>query len=313
MNPHKREVCALYKPLVIIKKMKSSIELIRLIAVILIVFTHTRNELEDGVAYFIVQRIPTFGTAILSIISGYLYFEISQHKKNLFFKKIKSLAIPYLIANITVLLLVLFAYYFFGYDTLNRLNFDFTLITEGIFSFNSAPINPPTYFIRDIFIIFSIIALVTQKEFKTLFVIIPYLLIGTLILRLDVAFLFLIGVLYSKYNYNLNKKILIITTIITSIILSIFYNDFLKFSLSFLVFILLIDVQFRFFNTGRFSYLLHLYHSPIIVISYPLLSPFIENPIIKIIAQILIALFFVYLLFLITKKFTFLKVLSGGR
>jgi hypothetical protein len=138
-------------------------------------------------------------------------------------------------------------------------------------------------------------------------------LIGTLILRLDVAFLFLIGVLYSKYNYNLNKKILIITTIITSIILSIFYNDFLKFSLSFLVFILLIDVQFRFFNTGRFSYLLHLYHSPIIVISYPLLSPFIENPIIKIIAQILIALFFVYLLFLITKKFTFLKVLSGGR
>ena len=177
MNPHKQEVCALYKPLVIIKKMKSSIELIRLIAVILIVFTHTRNELEDGLAYFIVQRIPTFGTAILSIISGYLYFEISQHKKNLFFKKIKSLAIPYLIANITVLFLVLFAYYFFGYDTLNRLNFDFTLITEGIFSFNSAPINPPTYFIRDIFIIFSIIALVTQKEFKIMSDVLLFLLV----------------------------------------------------------------------------------------------------------------------------------------
>lgn len=120
--------------------MKSSIELIRLIAVILIVFTHTRNELEYGVAYFIVERIPTFGTAILSIISGYLYYEISRRKQNLFLKKIKSLAIPYLIANIIVLVLVLIAYYFLGYDALNRLSFDSSLITEGVFSFNSPPL-----------------------------------------------------------------------------------------------------------------------------------------------------------------------------
>lgn len=293
--------------------MKSSIEFIRLIAIILIVFTHTRNELENGIAYFIVERIPTFGTAILSIISGYLYFEISRHKPFLFFRKIKSLAIPYLIANISVLILVLIAYYVFGFDTLNRLSFDFSLITEGIFSFNSPPINPPTYFIRDIFIIFSIIALITQKEFKTLFVIIPFLLLGALVLRLDVAFLFLIGILYSKYKNNIDKKILIITALIISIIVSVFYNDFLKFPFSFLVFILLINIQLPFLNTGRFSYLLHLYHSPIIVISYPILSSFIENPIIKIVAQILMAIFFVYLLFLITKKYTFLKILSGGR
>lgn len=293
--------------------MKSSIELIRLIAVILIVFTHTRNELKYGIPYFIVEIIPTFGTAILSIISGYLYYETSRHKDNLFFRKIKSLAIPYLIANISVLILALIAYYVFGFNTLNRLSFDVSLITEGIFSFNSPPINPPTYFIRDIFIIFSIIALITQKEFKTLFVIIPFLLLGTLILRLDVAFLFLIGILYSKYKNNIDKKILIITALIISIILSVFYNDFLKFPFSFLAFILLINIQLPFLNTGRFSYLLHLYHSPIIVISYPILSSFIENPIIKIVTQILIAIFFVYLLFLITKKYPLLKVLSGGR
>ena len=69
--------------------MKPSIELIRLIAVILIVFTHTKNELEYGIAYVIVEQIPPYGTAILSIISGYLYFEVSRHKQNLFFKKIK--------------------------------------------------------------------------------------------------------------------------------------------------------------------------------------------------------------------------------
>ena len=54
--------------------MKSSIELIRLLALVLIVFTHTRNNLESGIAYFIVEKIPAFGTAILSIVSGYLYF-----------------------------------------------------------------------------------------------------------------------------------------------------------------------------------------------------------------------------------------------
>ena len=293
--------------------MKSSIELIRLIAVILIVFTHTRNELEYGVAYFIVEQIPTFGTAILSIISGYLYFEISRHKHNLFFKKIKSLAIPYLIANISVLILVISTYYITGYNPLNRFDYDLSLLIDGIFSLNTTPINPPTYFIRDIFIIFSIIALVTQREFKTLLIIIPFLLFGTLILRLDVAFLFLIGILFSKYKSYLDKKYLIIITILISLIFSIYFTDFLKFPISFLVFILLIDIQFNFYNTGRFSYLLHLYHSQIIVISYPILSAFIDNPILKIAAQILIALIFTYLFFLISKKFKFLEIMSGGR
>ena len=184
---------------------------------------------------------------------------------------------------------------------------------EGLFSLNTPPINPPTYFIRDIFIIFSIIALVTQREFKTLFVIMPFLLFGTLILRLDVAFLFLIGILFSKYKSLIGKKYLIIITTLISLVFSVCFTDFIKFPVSFLVFILLIDVQFNFYNTGRFSYLLHLYHSPIIVISYPILSTFIENPILKIAAQILISLIFIYLFFLISKKFKFLKILSGGR
>lgn len=293
--------------------MKPSIELIRLIAVILIVFTHTRNELEHGFAHLIIEKIPPYGTAILSIISGYLYFEISRHKKNLFLKKVKSLLIPYLIANSVVLILVLCVYYFTGYNPLNRLSFDLSLLTEGLFSLNSPPINPPTYFIRDIFMIFSIIALISQKEFKSLFVIIPFLLLGTLILRLDVAFLFLIGILYSKFKSTIDKKTLIMASVIAGLILGFFFIDFLKFPVSFLIFILLIDVQLPLFNTGRFSYLLHLYHSPIIVISYPILTLFIENPIIKIAAQIIITLLFVYVFFLITKKYKFLKILSGGR
>lgn len=293
--------------------MKSSIELIRLIAVILVVFTHTRNELTSGIAYFIIEKIPTIGTAILSIVSGYLYFEVSRFKKNLFLKKIKSLAIPYLIANIVVLLLVLFVYHVLDYNSLNRLTYDYTLITEGILSLNAPPINPPTYFVRDILVIFSVIALITQREFKSLFLIIPLLLFGTLILRIDVAFLFLIGCVYAKLKDKLDKKTLIAISLIIGAFVGVFFIDYLKFPLSFLIFILLIDLQFKFINTGRFSYLLHLYHSPIIVIAYPLLKQYIENPLYLIASQIITALLIVYLFFLITKKYKFLGIISGGR
>ena len=85
--------------------MNKSIELIRIIAVILITFTHTRNSLTEGVNYFIIEQLPPYGTAILSIISGYLFYSVTKNKDRIFQKKIKSLAIPYLIANFSVLLI----------------------------------------------------------------------------------------------------------------------------------------------------------------------------------------------------------------
>jgi hypothetical protein len=277
------------------------------------VFTHTRKDLTNGISFFIIERIPTFGTAILSIVSGYLYFEISRLKPNLFLNKIKSLAIPYLIANLLILSMVLFFKYVIGYDSLNRLEYDYTLITEGIFAFNSVPINPPTYFVRDIFVIFSIIALITQKELKALFVILPLLLFGTVILRMDVASLFLIGCLYAYFKNFIDKKILIGALLIVTIFVCVYFIYLLKFPLSFLIFILLIDIQFKFFNTSRYSYLLHLYHSPIIVISYPFLLMFIDNWLLIIIIQIIVALLGEYLLFTISNKYKILVILSGGR
>lgn len=134
-----------------------------------------------------------------------------------------------------------------------------------------------------------------------------------MILRLDVAFLFLIGCLYAMFGERLKKKVLVIITVIITALIGIFFTTYLKFPSAFLIFILLIDLKFKFFNTGKFSYLLHLYHSPIIVISYPLLSLYIEHPLLKITAQIVTALIVVYGLFLITKRFKFLKILTGGR
>lgn len=293
--------------------MKPSIELIRLIAVVLITFTHTRNELDSGMGYFIIERLPLFGTAILSVISGYLYYTVSRKKNNLFIKKIKSLAIPYLIANMVVLVLVLVANYFFEYNALNRLSYNYSLITEGLFALNSVPINPPTYFIRDIFVIFSIIALVTQKAYKALIVIVPILLFGTIILRLDVAFLFIIGISYARLEKTLQHKTIVIIVTVVTLIISIWFDAFIKFPIAILLFILLKNVQFKFYDTGRYSYLLHLYHSPIIVITYPIVNTYIDSPILKILTQIILAVVSIYILFLVTKKYEYLKVLSGGR
>ena len=53
--------------------MKPGIELVRLIAVILITFTHTRNNLESGFTYFIVEELPKFQPLIHNLWLFVLY------------------------------------------------------------------------------------------------------------------------------------------------------------------------------------------------------------------------------------------------
>lgn len=130
---------------------------------------------------------------------------------------------------------------------------------------------------------------------------------------MDVASLFLIGCLYAYFKNLLDKKILIGALLIATIFVGVYFIDLLKFPLSFLIFILLIDIQFKFFNTSRYSYLLHLYHSPIIVISYPILRMYIDNWLLLIIIQIIVALLGAYLLYAISRKYKILGIVSGGR
>ena len=92
-----------------------------------------------------------------------------------------------------------------------------------------------------------------------------------------------------------------------------FFKDYIKFPVAFLIFILTIDLNFKFINTGRYSYLLHLYHSPIMVISYPVITRIILNPSLRIITQIIWAIILAYGLFLATKRIPKLRILSGGR
>ena len=293
--------------------MNGSFEFARLICVLLLVFTHTRHNFSEGIAYFILEEVPKVGTLILSLISGYLYYSISRKNKNLFKKKVKSLLIPYLIANISVLSLVLIANFIFEINFLNRLEFNLDLFTEGVISLNSPPINPPTFFIRDIFIIFVLIEIFRNKKYFLLILVFLLAFYGELILRYEILFLFIIGLLIAKYSDNFRKPFIIFTLII--LWLPFFYFEIaeLKHLVSILIFVGILAVNLNFKNVGGFTYLLHLYHSPIIVFVYPIISNYFSNEIVKVLIQIISSIIFIYMFYYLTRKITFLKVMSGQR
>ena len=293
--------------------MKGNIELLRIVCVVLLVFTHTRHNFEDGIMHFILYDLPKYGTLILSIISGYLYYSISRKNKNLFEKKIKSLAIPFLFANLSVVIIVSVIFVFFDLNYLNRLSFDSGLILEGILSLNSPPINPPTYFIRDIFIIFVLVEILINKKFKLIFLLLPFALFGELILRYEILVLFVVGIIVSKYLNNKNQKYIQLTLLILVFLSYLFYEPIMKHLISIFIFVSIINMNVKFFNVGGYTYLLHLYHSPVIVFIYPLLSNYISNIYWLVFSQIILSIIMVYLLFLITRRFTVLKILSGQR
>ena len=293
--------------------MKGNIELLRIVCVVLLVFTHTRHNFDDGIMHFILYDLPKYGTLILSIISGYLYYSISRKNKNLFAKKIKSLAIPFLFANLSVVIIVSAIFILFDLNYLNRLSFDSGLILEGILSLNSPPINPPTYFIRDIFIIFTLVEILINKKFKLIFLLLPFALFGELILRYEILVLFVVGIVVSKYLNNKNQKYTQLALLILVFLSYSFYEPIMKHLISIFIFFSIINMNVKFFNVGGYTYLLHLYHSPVIVFIYPVLSNYISNIYLLVLLQIILSVIMVYLLFLITRRFTVLKILSGQR
>lgn len=290
-----------------------SIEIIRLAAVVLITFTHIRHSFESGFMYVFLEQVPLYGTLILSIISGFLYAEVTSSKPDLLKKKVRSLLIPFLIANILVIIPAFIAH-LYRLDLLNRLNFDWRIIYDGLFSISAAPVNPPTYFIRDIFVIFLMIEAIRTRSTLLAAGIILLALFGELLLRYDILALFVGGVLYSRYSKQIQTKkwVFVIGLIITGILL--FYADmhFNRHFFSLALFILLIEWKVKFVNVGGYSYTLHLYHSPIIVVSYPLIHQYFENPYLLVFLQVGVAYSLSYIGYQIIKKLN-LRLIIGGR
>lgn len=287
------------------------IEFMRIAGVILITFTHIRHDFTSGIPYFVLEILPRYGTLLLSVISGYL-FCMNPPTGNLLIKKIKSLLIPYLIANIAVLLPVLIAHTL-GFNFLNRLSFDYTLLTEGLFSLHSPPVNPPTYFIRDLFILFCFISL-TRKHYAALLFIVPLLIFGQVLLRWDIAALFLCGFLIRKYSVENQNKYIINAMGLAALAAGIYFltEEEYKYIIALLFFLNFISLQFTFVKTGGYTYLLHLYHSPIIVFLFPLLHKLYPNPYFEALAQISLAAGISYVVFILLKKLK-IGIVVGNR
>lgn len=290
-----------------------SIEIIRLLAVVLITFTHTRHNLESGPAYVLLEEVPKYGTLILSIISGYLFWSKSRLEPGLFEKKVKSLVVPYLLANGLVLIMVTLVYLLLGYNYLNRLSFDFSLITEGLFSLNGPPINPPTYFVRDIFLIFVLMDVVFKRRWWLLLIFIPYALFGKVLLRYDILGLFVLGMLLAyrqpktgKYTYSLLFAGLTLAALV-------WLPGYSKYPVAAFLFCFLLTLPLRFKKIGGFTYLLHLYHSPVMVMTYPLLAKWVPNTLLNVFLQITVAVLFAWLVYQWSERWKPLKILSGGR
>lgn len=293
--------------------MKGSIELIRLIAIILIAFTHTRYNIDNTTELLIIKTLPTIGTSILSVISGYLFWKYTKNSDHIFQKKVKSLLIPYIIANLVVLIPSIILHNIFNINLLNRLEFNYKLITEGLFSLNSPPINPPTYFVRDLFVIYSIIAILFNKNWKLLLFLIPVIIFGKLILRYDILILFVSGILIARFEKYISNKYIIILLFFLSVITIVLLPEYQRYLTSITIFLIMTRFEINFPYTGGFTYLLHLYHTPIIVISYPFIVRFIPNSFLNVIIQVLISVAIITILYMLSRKCKILKILSGSR
>lgn len=288
------------------------IEFMRIAGVILITFTHIRHDFTEGTSYFILETLPKYGTLLLSIISGYLFYS-SNGIGNLLNKKITSLLVPYLIANIAVLLPVI-TLNALGYNFLNRLGYDMNLLWNGLFALRDVPVNPPTYFIRDLFVIFCFLSLL-RKDYRALIFLLPLALFGKILLRWDIAALFLIGFMINKYRFDNASYVMKNSIGIPLVILSfLFFQEYqlYKYAIAILFFLNIINIKFRFKRTGPYTYLLHLYHSPVIVFTFPLLSMLYLHPYLLAAAQILFAVATCYIMYLILKRLN-LTIIYGNR
>lgn len=118
------------------------------------------------------------------------------------------------------------------------------------------------------------------------------------------------------YKYILQHKSKIITLIFLGTLLCFYYSKdiiVLKYPLAVLIFIFCASIKISFINVGAYTYLLHLYHSPIMVVSYPILAKYIANPTLNVIAQITVSIVSAWILHLAIKRYKKLKFICGGR
>lgn len=161
----------------------------------------------DAIRVFFSRVFFMAGVPTLSIISGYLLFH-GYHATKLSYvsviaKKAKTLLIPLLVWNIAVL----FALYLVQSLGLTDYSFsvklsslDFSAFLRAVTAWNGLPINPPTYFLRDLFVCCLLFGLVAWLNKISIWLCLSAVLIAYfagvldfILLRPDIMVMFVVG------------------------------------------------------------------------------------------------------------------------
>ena len=128
---------------------------------------------------------------------------------------------------------------------------------------------------------------------------------GELLLRYDILVLFLIGVFIARNSdwIQKNKWQIMLIILLAGAVFVKADLVYIRHALSIVLFILVIEMKVVFLNVGAYSYTLHLYHSPIVVVTYIFANQFIDNPYLLIVVQLVVAYLGCYLLLRLIQRF----------
>jgi len=170
---------------------------------------------------FLRDVVSRGGVPILTVVSGYLAYLSLQRKPYLTFVRDKAqrILLPYILWNLICLVYILWVHHTFGY-TINAKVLEYQGLTEfikDVLAINRMPINPPIYFLRDLFLILllcPVFALLSRNKVVAAVVLVFYAtyMFNTvtphfggygILYRSDMPFFFFLGYLASRYDFTL--------------------------------------------------------------------------------------------------------------
>lgn len=211
----------------ITKKTSQIIDVLKVIAMIMVVFIHSsavvthvgivEAEWFEGVKYLVSGVVSCCAVPIFFLISGILLFRKEYSWKRNIVKKLKSLMLPYIIVNLFWILIFLLAYqidifqqFFFNPDWIVE-DWNIKQWINAMIGYPDYPMVYPLWFLRDLFILnilSKLIKAVIDKFPKIIFMILLFFWIinfdtHIFFLQYQALFFFCIGYYFIKYDIEL--------------------------------------------------------------------------------------------------------------
>lgn len=142
--------------------------------------TTTLSNAQTLFSVYLKDVIARGAVPLLTIISGYLAYSSFKKNsyKNFVGKKTKTLLLPFFVFNIATFVILYISFLVTGYNIGNVATSSQNMgdLISAILGYNRLPINPPLYFLRDLFII-SLLTPIIHFIIKRAYLMIPFILI----------------------------------------------------------------------------------------------------------------------------------------